>query len=517
MEKLLIGTGLMDCITQGLYHNPLNIYREYIQNAADSIDEAERLGILEHGKGEITIDIQPEERKIVISDNGTGILSSETETRLYSIGASLKDRDTARGFRGIGHFCGIAFCDTLSFITSAKGESTKITLTFDAAKARKERLSEDKDLVSLMNEITKITKEAEATDAHYFTVEMSGVVRSASDHGLEVNLLDTNFIKEYLVQSAPIDFNPQKFFFANKIKREFLKRDYVIPCYKIILSGQDSLLYKPYTSEIFMEKRKEPQRVLDVETVYEIASDGKPLYIGWLALSDFQKVTNKTICGIRFRKGNILVGNEDTFSGFIPEGQDANQCFMGEIHVLHPGVVVNSERVNFERTAMYDEMCQKLTVWAKETHKKYRRGMADINIARKKITETTEKEKYINDDIESGRITPEEAKTKQEKYNKIKSQCVAKLENILQQKTLDFNPERKQEIQTLIKETNSSVSEKPCKKIPMGKTKQKTEANIYYREQNEMPWKKKVIACIKEVIPDIELAEKLIEKIKDIE
>ena len=39
-HQLLIGKYTLESLTSGLYVSPLDLYREYIQNAADSIDEA---------------------------------------------------------------------------------------------------------------------------------------------------------------------------------------------------------------------------------------------------------------------------------------------------------------------------------------------------------------------------------------------------------------------------------------------------------------------------------------------
>ena len=60
------------------------------------------------------------------------------------------------------------------------------------------------------------------------------------------------------------------------------------------------------------ERTKTKDYVRDVEFIYQEASDGKPLYIGWLAITDFSGViSDEAVQGIRFRKGNILVGNGD--------------------------------------------------------------------------------------------------------------------------------------------------------------------------------------------------------------
>ncbi len=53
---------------------PMTIYREYLQNAADAIDEAKRTGLLAAGeRGQVMIDVDPASRSGRIRDNGVGL------------------------------------------------------------------------------------------------------------------------------------------------------------------------------------------------------------------------------------------------------------------------------------------------------------------------------------------------------------------------------------------------------------------------------------------------------------
>ena len=72
-HQLLIGKFTLESLTSGLYVSPLDLYREYVQNAADSIDEALEQGILKKGEEKISITVSESERIIKISDNGTGV------------------------------------------------------------------------------------------------------------------------------------------------------------------------------------------------------------------------------------------------------------------------------------------------------------------------------------------------------------------------------------------------------------------------------------------------------------
>ena len=65
-HQLLIGKFTLESLTSGLYVSPLDLYREYVQNAADSIDEALEQGILKKGEEKISITVSESEREHAI-------------------------------------------------------------------------------------------------------------------------------------------------------------------------------------------------------------------------------------------------------------------------------------------------------------------------------------------------------------------------------------------------------------------------------------------------------------------
>jgi HSP90 family molecular chaperone len=80
-----------------MYVNPMTIYRKYIQNAADAIDDARVLGLLavsDVGKVDITIDL--DNRTVRIRDNGTGLPRDSFGSVMTAIGASRKRGTSAR-------------------------------------------------------------------------------------------------------------------------------------------------------------------------------------------------------------------------------------------------------------------------------------------------------------------------------------------------------------------------------------------------------------------------------------
>ena len=127
-----VGKNILDNLTTGMYSDSKVIYREYIQNACDQIDLAMKLGILEADEGSVDIFIDQKKRYISIKDNATGVKHDVFAADLGDIANSNKEIGKNKGFRGIGRLCGLAYCKTLKFTTSYKGETVKSSMVCDA-------------------------------------------------------------------------------------------------------------------------------------------------------------------------------------------------------------------------------------------------------------------------------------------------------------------------------------------------------------------------------------------------
>ena len=68
-----IGKNVIENLTTAMYEDLRIIYREYIQNSADSIDRAVRDGIITRDEAKIDIDINARKRYISVMDNAAGI------------------------------------------------------------------------------------------------------------------------------------------------------------------------------------------------------------------------------------------------------------------------------------------------------------------------------------------------------------------------------------------------------------------------------------------------------------
>lgn len=519
MNEPIAGKFLLEILTKGMYSNPMHIYREYIQNASDSIDKAIATGILKASEAEIHISIDGKEKCIIIRDNGMGIPLDVAKVKLLNVGASDKDGVSERGFRGIGRLGGLAYAEKVQFVTSAVGEMAKTIMTCDCVRMQQllqKSNEETSDIMETFKAISNFDVQPEDAEQHYFEVCLIGV-------SPESGLLEENDAIRYLAETAPVDFDSQQFAQAQKIREYFMENGFTIPCYKIFRGHRRKPVYKLYSRSMSTGKQartKNKDYVRDVEFVYQEATDGKPLYIGWLAITDFSGViSDEAVQGIRFRKGNILVGNSTTFAKFFPsEGHNANRMFAGEIHVLHDELVPNSQRDDFEPNAMYNEMKDALAIWAGMINKKYRRGTSEATSALRNLTKLNEEQKELEESINSGVITSDEKRDQiAEKLDEISKKRTKEEKKVFKAlKSGTFDDERREAAERALSQTeaaNKKVATLTTKIVNAGYATKNDLPSSYSRDERKMY--QRIIAVIDAYFADDpKTAEELREKIK---
>lgn len=335
------GMYLLETLTSGMYNEPLSIYREYIQNAVDSIDIAKRKSNKTTMK--VNIELDPFEKCIKISDNGFGIPIKYANQVLSTIGNSNKSDIGLRGFRGIGRLGGIAFSDKAIFRTKANGEKVESIQEWDCKKLRK-YLSESKrsnmTIDQIFNRITNFCQKNSKRKANsYFEVTLEGV------SSFRNYIFDINKVRNYLSQIAPLPFNPKEFSYAKEIGNYLSEKLSNYSVYEIILNGES--VYKSYKDVI--KTTNKGYDIIDGITPINIAVNDKPVAHGWYGkrrdlLGAIAKGENSS--GIRVRVGNILIGDSHLLDGCFREAR-FNSYVIGEIHIDCPELIPNSRRDDF--------------------------------------------------------------------------------------------------------------------------------------------------------------------------
>ena len=333
----LVGADILNLITTGMYHTPLTVYREYIQNAADAIE-----GSPWPNEGRVEISISPGKRSVKIRDNGPGLTHSQATRELIPVARSRKQRGVDRGFRGIGRFSGLAFADKVTFRTKARGTQPVTEICWDGTKLGGSAVgsADPGDIIQSCVNVSKI--EGTGWPNHFFEVEVEHVARHAA--GL---LLNRSAVRRYIGEVGPVPMS-EEFPFSKEIEGLFAdgRQPFTL---EVILEGEEESIRRSHAAGLtFSPGRTDAFVELQPLRIPAIDSD-KDAAIGWLAHSSYLGAIPKELGmrGLRLREGNIQIGGEDVLDPLFRE-QRFNRWCVGELHVVDERLLPNGRRDYFE-------------------------------------------------------------------------------------------------------------------------------------------------------------------------
>lgn len=358
-SKVEIGKYTLESLTTGMYEQPLIVFREYIQNAVDALEEAFRQHLVSSMDMRIDITIDVENRSIEILDNGVGIHANDAERVLLSVGSSEKLHSESRGFRGIGRLGGLSYCDRLVFETTAAGSNTITHVEFNCVQLKELLLPGQSDGMSMeqvLNTVTSVRTELGEVDDHYFAVRMLDV---SEDTGL----LNEEEVIDYLSQTAPVPYPP--YFFLSRHIHDYAKSHEItlteFPVFVAANGKRPKSLYKAckrhYASGNDGESAVYEVNLFDIYS----PTTGALLAIGWYADTDWAgTIKDTSIRGLRLRAGNIQIGDEHTLDKIFKQSR-FNGWTQGEVFVVNDALIPNARRDNFELNREYLELIKALT------------------------------------------------------------------------------------------------------------------------------------------------------------
>jgi molecular chaperone HtpG len=367
---IIVGKDILDLISTSMYVDPMTVYREYVQNAADAIDEVRALGNgFESDFGRVDISIDASNRRICIRDNGGGVKSNLFEDRLTSFGASAKRGTKSRGFRGVGRLSGLGYCQELIFRSRAHCETKINEMRWDCRSIKASLRSSGsgatlEDVVN--NAVERRAISGDEWPEHFFEVEMRGVVRHKNDA-----LLNPQAVSSYLSQIAPVPFSPS-FRFGEEINSALANVDRMCDL-EIKVSGIRERVYRPHRNTI------EINGVVfdafgEVEVITIPALDGGDGAVGWILHHSYKgAIPSPELRGLRVRTGNIQVGGNDLFQENFPEPR-FNSWTVGEIHTIDRRIVPNGRRDHYEQDLHFHNLTNHLTPVARAITTRCRRS-----------------------------------------------------------------------------------------------------------------------------------------------
>jgi hypothetical protein len=372
----VVGKDILELLSSAMYLDPRSIYREYVQNSADAIDEAFERGLFARDDlARIDITIDEQSRSIRLRDNGTGISSGDAERVLTSFGASAKRGKNARGFRGVGRLAAFGYAQVVAFKTKAAGEQVSTEVRWDCRRLKAALLdsSYQGDLRQIVRDVVSIAVQQEPSKhEHYFEVSLEKVLRLKNDA-----LLNAEELERYLSEVAPAPFH-REFAFASSI--DAFLASYLEPCrFRIFINSSAEPIHRPH-ADSFAVSAVKSDAVTDIEFLTLPGLDGNTMAVGWILHHNYLGAIHHTdeLRGMRARVGDIQVGTGDVFADAFSEPR-FNSWTIGELHILDHKIVPNGRRDGFEQNAAFNDLYAHVTLLARRQSTRCRQSSARRN------------------------------------------------------------------------------------------------------------------------------------------
>lgn len=354
--SVIVGKDVLELLSSSMYVNPLVIYREYVQNATDGIDDAVAAGLLPTlADGRIDISVDHIDRRVVIRDNGIGVANAEFASRMLSFGASAKRGTDARGFRGVGRLAGLGYAQKLVFRSRTLGDSHVMEATWDMRTVKRMLASTESDTefqVVVAEAVAFIQLDDSDSPLHFFEVELVKPRRIGNDR-----LLNENEIGSYIGQVCPCPMLPT-FMHRSKIDKMLAQHGRCGRAYNIHINESPDPVFRPYRDEISYSETKNGRISKNFRLIKIPESHGDGLAaVGWFVHHDYQGAipVSAGVRGLRARIGNIQIGNERLLVDIFPEDRFCSWA-VGEVHILDDRVVPNGRRDAFETSVHVDHL-----------------------------------------------------------------------------------------------------------------------------------------------------------------
>ena len=298
VPHLAVGSSILGLVTAGMYDNPLAIYREYIQNAVDALQQNQ-----DEPNGKIEVILDPQERTVRIRDNGPGLTYEQSEKELLPIGRSNKCLGTDLGFRGIGRLSGLAFAATVTFRTRRRSTDPVTCVTWTGIGSRTQSEWPERAEDALQRCATVDTEPGETYPDRFFEAEVSGISRHAAGA-----LLNEDAVRSYISEVCPVPMS-REFRYAQRVN-DLFRCGGPFTTQVVTVNDDPQPVQRQYGASIrFNDNRTDQFKDFEEFRVPRLEGTGDAA-VAWVAHSSYTGVIPKAaaVRGIRARLGNIQIG-----------------------------------------------------------------------------------------------------------------------------------------------------------------------------------------------------------------
>jgi len=382
ITKHHIGAEVISILTRGMYPDPKDALREYVQNGVDANAK--------------NIEIKIRGTSIVVIDDGHG-MSEDTMKAAIRVGISDKNPNADVGFRGIGIYSAFHLCDELCIYSKAKSKQTPYRLTFNF-KGMRETLKKQEfdrlsgkitgeqliDLQSILQSNIKLKKQ----DVTKFPKTGTRVEIKGLDNSFFKSLAKFDEVASYLRQVVPLHFDQENFKWGKKIEKKICdiceKHNTALNLVNLNLQvdSKKENLYRAYTDKLFHENSP----MLPVFQNIKLNNDF--FGVAWGCLNQIRrKITDTELRGFILRKQGFALGKRSDMSRHFGKRTTYFDRYIGEIIVVTPDLLPNAARTDFEvstlRTDFYKCLADVATSYNNKAdeHQEFTKGDEELDKA----------------------------------------------------------------------------------------------------------------------------------------
>jgi len=353
LTKFDIGAEILSILTRGMYPDPRDAIREYIQNAIDA--------------NATNLDVKVRQNSVVVEDDGDG-MDYKTLRKALRIGVSDKRPGKDVGFMGIGIYSAFHLCNTLTIYTRKKKKLPQLLkmdfngmrlLLKDQKEKRfnKEITSEDlTDLQTLLETYIELPEEGVVDEDEYPVENGTRVEIVGLNPVLDDVLKDFKDLASYLQAVVPLHFDKDNFKWGKEIENKINKicknneAKFEFVNLKLQVGSQSKYLYRPYTDSEF--NYYEPRRpkfitIEDEDNFYGVA---------WGCLNTYDRsetrkqvrILNGNLRGFLLRKQGFAIGKREDLAKYFGKSKTHFDRYTGEIIVINQKILPNASRNDLE-------------------------------------------------------------------------------------------------------------------------------------------------------------------------
>lgn len=353
LSKFDIGAEILAILTKGMYPDPRDAVREYIQNAIDA--------------KAATVTVKVRQNSVVIEDDGIG-MDYSTLRKAIRLGVSDKRPGKDVGFMGIGIYSAFHLCDTLTIYTRRKGLLPQIlAMDFKGMRIlleieKEKRLSGDissEDLTSLqtlLQTYIQMPDENSVNEDEYPIRNGTRIEIVGLNSILDDFLNNFDGLAGYLSEVVPLRFDKKNFKWAKLIENKIEQvcnthqAPFELINLKLQVGSKVGNLYRPYRDGEFNNNSPQEPKFKEVE------ANGVFLGIAWGCLNSYDKsktrIANKELRGFLLKKQGFSIGKRENLAKFFSQSNTHFDRYTGEIIVVNNQILPNAARNDFEASSL---------------------------------------------------------------------------------------------------------------------------------------------------------------------